>query len=164
MNVLGIGPGELVLILIIAVIVLGPDKIPETMRTVGKAMREIRTITEGFQKELNRELAEVTKEPPAQPATAQPATAVAAVPAQAASDEPVPVNAKLPPPYGPVETPAAETAFSAKAEPGAEKTSAGDGNGRSMGEARPAAAPSVAEEKPMEPAASVTADEAKQRE
>ena len=71
MNFLGIGPGELVLILVIAVIVLGPDKIPETMRTIGKAMREIRTITEGFQKELNKELAEVTKEPAAPPAPAQ---------------------------------------------------------------------------------------------
>ncbi len=103
MNLLGIGPGELVLILIIAVIVLGPDKIPETMRTIGKTMREIRAITEGFQKELNKELAEVTKEPPAKPAPAE--TAPASTSTETPSEQPAAASAELPPPYDGIETP-----------------------------------------------------------
>jgi sec-independent protein translocase protein TatB len=102
MNFLGVGPGELVLILVIAVIVLGPDKIPETMRTIGKAMREIRAITEGFQKELNKELAEVTKEPATPPSPAQPTTQPAgSAVGDSGAQAPIVANAELPPPYGP---------------------------------------------------------------
>lgn len=61
MSFLGIGPGELVLILIIAVIVLGPEKIPEVARTIGKMTRELKKITEGFETELRRELDEAAK-------------------------------------------------------------------------------------------------------
>jgi len=61
MSFLGIGPGELVLILVIAVIFLGPDKIPEVARTMGKMTRELKKITEGFESELRRELDEAAK-------------------------------------------------------------------------------------------------------
>ncbi len=56
MNFMGMGPAELVLILIIAVIVLGPGKLPEVARALGKTMREFRSITDGFQKELRNEI------------------------------------------------------------------------------------------------------------
>lgn len=56
MNFMGMGPGELVLILVIALIVLGPGKLPEIARTVGKTVREIRAISEGFQAELRKEM------------------------------------------------------------------------------------------------------------
>ena len=56
MNFLGMGPGELILIIIIALIVLGPGKLPEAARAVGKVIRDLRTISEGFQNELRREL------------------------------------------------------------------------------------------------------------
>lgn len=56
MNFMGMGPAELVLILIIAVIVLGPGKLPEVARALGKTMREFRSLTDGFQNELRKEL------------------------------------------------------------------------------------------------------------
>jgi len=56
MNFMGMGPAELVLILIIAVIVLGPGKLPEVARALGKTMREFRSISSGFQNELRKEL------------------------------------------------------------------------------------------------------------
>lgn len=56
MNFMGMGFGELVFILIIAVIVLGPGKLPEVARALGKTMREFRSISDGFQSELRKEL------------------------------------------------------------------------------------------------------------
>ncbi len=37
-----IGPGELIVILIVALIVLGPKKLPEMGRSVGRGMREFK--------------------------------------------------------------------------------------------------------------------------
>jgi Tat protein translocase TatB subunit len=41
---LNIGPQELILVLIVALVVVGPQKLPELGRTIGKAMREFRKI------------------------------------------------------------------------------------------------------------------------
>ncbi len=41
---LNIGPQELILVLIIALVVVGPHRLPELGRTIGKAMREFRKI------------------------------------------------------------------------------------------------------------------------
>ena len=41
------GPMELVVILIIALIVLGPKRLPETARSIGKGMREMREALSG---------------------------------------------------------------------------------------------------------------------
>jgi Tat protein translocase TatB subunit len=56
MNFMGMGPGELILIIIIALIVLGPGKLPEVARAMGKTMRDFRSITDGFQNELRKEI------------------------------------------------------------------------------------------------------------
>lgn len=37
-----IGMGELILVAVVALIVLGPDKLPETARAFGKALREFK--------------------------------------------------------------------------------------------------------------------------
>ena len=42
MNILGIGPMELLLIVVLALIVLGPEKLPEVMAQVGRALNEFR--------------------------------------------------------------------------------------------------------------------------
>ena len=76
MSFLGIGPMELVLILIIAVIFLGPDKIPEVARTIGKMTRELKQITEGFETELRRELDEAAKVKDEAPKAASPSPAM----------------------------------------------------------------------------------------
>ena len=47
MGMPSIGPMELVVVLIIALIVLGPKKLPEVGRSVGKGMREFRDSLSG---------------------------------------------------------------------------------------------------------------------
>ncbi len=41
------GPLELVVILVIALIVLGPQRLPETARAIGKGLREMREALSG---------------------------------------------------------------------------------------------------------------------
>ena len=69
-----IGPGELILVLIIALIVVGPGKLPDVGAAIGKSLREFR-----------RAAADVSEAASAQPA-ATPAPAPA--PATPASPEP----------------------------------------------------------------------------
>ena len=47
-----VGGGEFLVILLIALIVLGPQKLPEVARQVGGMMRELRKLSTGFQDEL----------------------------------------------------------------------------------------------------------------
>ena len=54
-----LGSGELLVIFFVALIVLGPNKLPEAARQVGRAVNELRRISGGFQ----REIREAMKEP-----------------------------------------------------------------------------------------------------
>lgn len=45
-----VGPGELILVLAIALIVLGPKKLPEAGRSIGKGMREFKDSIAGDSK------------------------------------------------------------------------------------------------------------------
>lgn len=47
-----IGPWELVFILLVALIVVGPGKLPEVARSIGKAANEFRKATSGVRKEF----------------------------------------------------------------------------------------------------------------
>jgi sec-independent protein translocase protein TatB len=47
-----VGGGELLVILLLALIVLGPQKLPGAIRTAGRVMGEVRRISSGFQQEL----------------------------------------------------------------------------------------------------------------
>ena len=47
-----IGGGEFLVIALIALIVLGPQRLPDAARQVGKAMGELRRLSTGFQDEL----------------------------------------------------------------------------------------------------------------
>jgi len=38
----GIGPGELAIVLVLALIILGPKRLPEVGRSVGRGMREFK--------------------------------------------------------------------------------------------------------------------------
>jgi Tat protein translocase TatB subunit len=48
----GIGTPELLVIIVVALIVLGPDRLPEVARAVGKALSELRRVTGGLTEEL----------------------------------------------------------------------------------------------------------------
>jgi sec-independent protein translocase protein TatB len=47
-----IGGGEILVILLVALIFLGPEKLPEVARQIGKVMGEVRKISNGFQREI----------------------------------------------------------------------------------------------------------------
>ena len=54
MNILGMGPLEIVLIVVLALIVFGPAKLPEIMGQVGKAINDFRRATSELSDEFNR--------------------------------------------------------------------------------------------------------------
>jgi sec-independent protein translocase protein TatB len=47
-----VGGGEIIVVLLLALVVLGPDKLPEAARKAGKFMHEFRRMTSGFQEEV----------------------------------------------------------------------------------------------------------------
>ena len=51
-----IGGGELIVILLIALIVLGPQRLPDAARQLGKAMGDLRRLSTGFQNEMKQAL------------------------------------------------------------------------------------------------------------
>ncbi len=52
----GIGTTELLVILAVALIVIGPKKLPEIARTLGKAMGEFRRVSTDVQRTINTEI------------------------------------------------------------------------------------------------------------
>jgi sec-independent protein translocase protein TatA len=55
MNVFGIGLPEMALILVIALLVFGPKKLPEIGRSLGKAIRGFQDASKEFEAEFTRE-------------------------------------------------------------------------------------------------------------
>src|SRR5437762_13449899 len=62
MNILGMGPMEIVLIVVLALIVFGPAKLPEIMGHVGKAIADFRRATSELSDEFNRTIQAELKE------------------------------------------------------------------------------------------------------
>jgi Tat protein translocase TatB subunit len=55
-NLFGIGPGELLLILILALIVFGPRRLPEIGRNLGQMIRELREASDDITDQFRREM------------------------------------------------------------------------------------------------------------
>lgn len=51
----GIGMPELIVILVIALIVLGPQKLPDLARSLGKGLAEFRRATDDFKRNIEEE-------------------------------------------------------------------------------------------------------------
>jgi Tat protein translocase TatB subunit len=73
----GIGMPELLVILVVALVVLGPKRLPELARTLGKAMAEFRRhstdVMEEFQQQIRLE-EDAARRPKPTAAAAPPAT------------------------------------------------------------------------------------------
>ncbi|HEX5366030.1 MAG TPA: Sec-independent protein translocase protein TatB [Acidimicrobiales bacterium] len=63
-----VGGGELLVILLVALIVLGPQRLPGAARQIGKVAGDLRRMSDGFQREL-RDAFDVAEAPsrPAEP-------------------------------------------------------------------------------------------------
>lgn len=95
-----IGPGELILILIIALVVLGPGKLPDVAQSLGRSLREFRKaasdVSDAAKVDAPAPAQAVSQGTPAVPAAAAtPATPVAPV-APAAPAAPAPTAAPVP--------------------------------------------------------------------
>ncbi|MPY65432.1 twin-arginine translocase TatA/TatE family subunit [Deinococcus sp. SDU3-2] len=97
-----IGPAELLVILVIALLVFGPKKLPELGKSLGSGIREFRRSTQGLKEELEgslRETPPAAGPAPVQPAPVQTVVAQAVVPpvAPPAEAAPRPASDVLPP-------------------------------------------------------------------
>jgi len=88
-----IGPLELILVLAIALLVIGPGKLPSVGKSIGESIREFRKATTEVQEATKLDLT------PVAPAAAAPAAAPAPAPAAPAAVAPVaaPAVAEAPP-------------------------------------------------------------------
>jgi sec-independent protein translocase protein TatB len=91
--VLNLGTGEVLLILVVALVVLGPDKLPGAARQAGRWIAELRRLSSGFQSELRDAIQEPVDftprpAPSARPAPAEPEAdaGTAEAPAEPAPD------------------------------------------------------------------------------
>jgi TatA/E family protein of Tat protein translocase len=64
-----VGPAEIIVILLIALIVFGPKRLPEIGKTVGKGLREFRQATQGVKDELSLSLSDDEDDDEPQPTT-----------------------------------------------------------------------------------------------
>lgn len=100
----GLSFGEIVIIAVLALLLLGPERLPEAAKTLGKGLREIRKATEDLKGQVEREIYDDEKKI-SRPALVPP------VPAG-----PVPGPAGPPPPASTENVPGLEAAL---AEPAA---------------------------------------------
>lgn len=86
-----IGPGELIIVLIIALVVLGPGRLPDVAQSLGKSLREFRRAATDLSDSTSLE-----SKPTSPTASSQPA-APAAPPAPANQVEPNTLAGEAPP-------------------------------------------------------------------
>ena len=71
----GIGMPELIIIFVIALIVIGPNKLPDLARSLGKGLAEFKKASEDFQRSIHEESRkEEARKEEEKSAAAQPAT------------------------------------------------------------------------------------------
>lgn len=64
----GIGMPELIIILVIALLVIGPHKLPELAKSLGKGLAEFKKASEDFQRNIQEESRKAEEKPqPAPP-------------------------------------------------------------------------------------------------
>ena len=114
-----IGPGELVIVLIIALLVLGPGKLPEVGSALGKGLREFRNAASDVKEATSTSMNAADAPPPAGTPPAPPPVVAQSADAPAAVTPPATPPAVTPP----VVTQSADTPSAAPAEPPAESGS-----------------------------------------
>lgn len=99
-----LGAPEILVILVVALIVLGPSKLPEAARQIGKAMGEVRRWSQSVQSEI-RDVIDVSPDPPAPPSPPEPTAAASpAPPPPAPAPPPAPVAPEPPAPVAALPT------------------------------------------------------------
>ena len=76
----GIGMPEMIIILVIALIVIGPHKLPELAKSLGKGLAEFKKASEGFQRSVQEEASKIDEPKKEAASEAHTASADPAVP------------------------------------------------------------------------------------
>ncbi len=115
----GLSFGEILIIAVLALLLLGPDRLPEAAKTLGKGLREIRKATEDLKDQVEEEIYgdERRKARPAliAPIPMQPVPGPAGPPPDATSDNVPGLEAALAEPAAPVPGDGANAAAAAPA-------------------------------------------------
>lgn len=84
-----VGGPEIMVILFVALIVLGPEQLPKAMRTFGNVSAQVRKVSSGFQDEMRNAMNTIEATVPtkdmasaSEPAPAEPVLATESAPAQ----------------------------------------------------------------------------------
>ena len=56
MNIFGIGIPEIAVIVVIALLIFGPKRLPQLGKTIGKTLRGLQTASKEFENEINKTL------------------------------------------------------------------------------------------------------------
>lgn len=62
MNVFGVGPAEMIVIAVVALIFVGPERLPRLAADLARTIREIRKYTSSFASEFNEAIREIEKD------------------------------------------------------------------------------------------------------
>ena len=88
---------ELIMILVVGLVVLGPGKLPEVARSLGKGVREFKKATNALSQAINApEQAPVQQQATAQPQAPKPAPTAPETPTNAAAEQPAPKETAQP--------------------------------------------------------------------
>lgn len=86
---LNLGTGELLVIFLVALVVLGPNKLPEAARQVGRMAAELRRLSSGFQDEMRAAMQEPPPVPSLPPLPPEATAEVAPAPTSRRRREPL---------------------------------------------------------------------------
>ncbi len=56
MNIFGIGLPEIAVIVVLALLIFGPKRLPQLGKTIGKTLRGLQTASKEFENEINKTL------------------------------------------------------------------------------------------------------------
>ena len=56
MNIFGIGIPEIAVIVVLALLIFGPKRLPQLGKTIGKSLKGLQTASKEFENEINKTL------------------------------------------------------------------------------------------------------------
>ncbi|HIK27763.1 MAG: TatA/E family twin arginine-targeting protein translocase [Oscillatoriaceae bacterium SKW80] len=87
MNIFGIGLPEMAVILVLALLIFGPKKLPEIGRSMGKAIRSFQEASREFEREFKREAEQLEQAANSAAALKQPEKITTVIPEESTASQ-----------------------------------------------------------------------------